>query len=262
MGNYRTCIFCNRNDSPLAKEDVLARWIAREFPGPSWHIRRFRHSVISNTGSNTQFTSHTGLGLISRKPCKRCNNSWMSNLEDSAKPVLLPLIRGANSILTPDNRLVIARWFIKTVILYEFLGGVERGPHRFFQAEERNALMESLSIPPNTYVFLAHYRGLKHVTTREMRLAFTMKEIDNDRAIPIDGYSATFTIKELALQTFSIRWPKDPAIGKVDVRMLNSPDDAVQIWPATGDVAWPPSVILTDSTIGPFVTRWANLIKP
>lgn len=42
--------------------------------------------------------------------CQKCNNGWMSELENEIKPVLAPMINGYRTLLTPDEQMTLARW--------------------------------------------------------------------------------------------------------------------------------------------------------
>src|SRR5688572_28832034 len=60
MANYRTRIFCNRNDSKPSREDIFAQWIARELPkGTYIHVK-------SKEGKYKPFTLQGKMGLISK----------------------------------------------------------------------------------------------------------------------------------------------------------------------------------------------------
>src|SRR5882724_3160928 len=100
MPEYSTCIFCNQNDSKPSREDVLARWIAREFPNTRWNVRRVKFPMgdPENPQSEDKFVTHGNLGMISRAPCERCNNTWMSALESGVKPILAPLMHGNEAV--------------------------------------------------------------------------------------------------------------------------------------------------------------------
>ena len=138
MVNYRRCVFCNKTDSPPSKEHVLARWISREFPNTvDWEME----DIV--TGKRYK---HKEINLISRKPCRRCNNGWMRKLESIAKPILVPLMKGERGSLSVLDQLTVVRWFTKTVIMHEFLAK----PPYWFETAERNALHNSLLVPEPT----------------------------------------------------------------------------------------------------------------
>jgi hypothetical protein len=62
-----------------------------------------------------------------KKICKCCNNGWMSKLEESAKPLILGLIRGLRELnsLSEDERRILARWAGKTAIVESHSVGAE-----------------------------------------------------------------------------------------------------------------------------------------
>jgi hypothetical protein len=183
----------------------------------------------------------------------------MNNLEKAVKPILTPLMHGRTALVTPDQQLVIARWFVKTIIMYEFLGDKERGP-RYFLPFERHALMRSHLIPDYTAIFLARYIGSKDIISRETRLAFAIPTADpNIQALGIpyvDGYTVTFAIKHLALQLVTIRRPEEIGRPNINVFQGNWDEASIRIWPHTGSVSWPPSADLDEDTFTLFASRW------
>jgi hypothetical protein len=260
-----TCIFCNRRDSKPSREHVLASWIAGEFPHATWTVRRLHYDPPFQATSATvirEIQSRNHLGMISRKPCVRCNTGWMNNLEKAVKPIIVPLMHGRDAILTPAQQLVITRWFVKTVIMYEFLGDKERGP-KFFQPSQRHALMRSHLIPDYTSIFLARYIGSQNIVSREAGLAFALPS-DSHAQTPkkpdLDGYSATFAIKHLALQLVSIR--RSEKFGRSNIGALlqgNWDEASIRIWPLMSNVSWPPTADLDDAGFDLFSNRWALL---
>jgi hypothetical protein len=54
--------------------------------------------------------------MFEGRVCSGCNNGWMSELEDSSKPILVDLIRGRRRIaqLDSDESLLVGRWAVKT----------------------------------------------------------------------------------------------------------------------------------------------------
>lgn len=249
MPTYSPCIFCGKTDSKPSREHVLAQWISREFPGKAvWDIE----NIVTGVSFKA---SH--IRLISRKPCTRCNTGWMRQLESAAKPILVPLMKGERVTLTPDDQLLIARWFAKTVIIHEFL---DKGPY-FFQPYERKALESSLDLPAPTLFFLAQYAGPKPVTTHAIHIPLIAGQ-NSERATPVDGYAATFTIKQLAMQLFSLRVSPELPFENVSLFLPgNLSDMAVQIWPVIDPaLRWPPPYFLgDDDSLDFFKTRWTVL---
>lgn len=252
LPEYRPCVFCGKTDSPPSREHVLAKWISREFPDTaSWEIE--------NLVTGTKFSDHQ-ISLVTRKPCKRCNEGWMCQLEGAVKPILVPLMKGEQLTLTPNWQLLIVRWFAKTVMAHEFL---DKGPY-YFQPDERHALESALIVPSPTLFFLGHYAGPKPASTYAVHIPLTAGA-DTDGPTRIEGYSATFTIKQLAMQVFSLRVP--PALPFDNIGWQLPPTIAMmadQIWPITTDnLHWPPPFYLQGEDLDVFKDRWVtSLLGP
>lgn len=62
-----------------------------------------------------------------KKICESCNNGWMSKLEESAKPLILGLIRSVRELgsLSEDERCILARWAGKTAVVESHSVGAE-----------------------------------------------------------------------------------------------------------------------------------------
>lgn len=62
--------------------------------------------------------SHPLKVMVLGPVCPGCNNGWMSALESKAKPTLLELASGSLRLedLSPPQRVVVARWALKTAV--------------------------------------------------------------------------------------------------------------------------------------------------
>lgn len=67
---------------------MFAKWITEALGGPG----PFGFNLNRQRGRSK--TSMGYLGLISRAACVRCNNEWMSGFEQTARPLLAPVLRG------------------------------------------------------------------------------------------------------------------------------------------------------------------------
>ena len=255
MSNYRTCAFCLKNDSRPSREDVFAKWIAREFPGDeAWSA--FEYETGQLRGKSRKI-----VGLICKRVCERCNYGWMSKLEDKAKPILLPLMHARKTTLSADDQLLLARWFIKTANTYDLTA--KRKRECYFTADERHSLMNSLSLPPDTGIFIAQYRGtIGNIIALESHMAPTRETLpkEHEQLLDTHGYAGTFVIKHLALQVFSFR-RGDSLTGKrldfmTPTRWAGA---AVQIWPIRNIVNWPPRLLLDDAGLKAFAGRWTDM---
>jgi hypothetical protein len=120
----RKCVFCER-EVPLTLEHVFPSWISSVLmPAESVvHIHRLEGEVVR---------AHTSAKMDAtvKRVCERCNNGWMHELEEAARPVLTPLIRKTQPRgLAPIEQEVISTWAIKTALMCEFMDHGRQAPH-------------------------------------------------------------------------------------------------------------------------------------
>lgn len=62
--------------------------------------------------------NHTLEGLLAGQICEICNTGWMSQLEQAAMPILIPLILGNTTVieLNEKERQIVSRWTAKTAL--------------------------------------------------------------------------------------------------------------------------------------------------
>jgi hypothetical protein len=257
MPKYPTCIFCRRNDSPPHKEDILAKWIAREFPDGRKSKFLMQGGYANEPEPERKFHTRGHLGMVTDKVCQRCNNGWMSDLEKKTQPFLRPMMDGERITIPTDQQLWIARWFFKVAVLYEFWR--ERSP-RYFKPAERVAFFKSLTIPNHTYMYLGHYVGSLASSTTDIDNPFIVSP-NTPNATSTDAYSVTLSIKQLALQVFSFRWPENHR-SNISFKLPGAWDTAhIQIRPIEGNKNWPPPAAFDDKAMTLFEGRWLT-IKP
>lgn len=254
MARYPRCVFCGQRNEP-SKEDVLAKWIAREFPDGK--LSKFKvQAGWRGKEPDLHYMTRGHMGMITTKPCKLCNNGWMSELETAAKPIFQPLMRGIPRVITTDERLIITRWMVKTAMAYELMRG--HSP-RYFKPRDYEALMLHGDVPKPLFVHLGQYVG-KHATTTSDHDASITVWPNTPQATTQPGYSVTLTIGQLALQLFSFRWPKNYD-GPIDIKIPGQWDSAtIELWPFTlRNLSWPPEEAFDDAVIDSFADRWLTI---
>jgi hypothetical protein len=117
------CIFCGSNG--LTKQHVWPNWLKNVIP----------ISSVSRTQSLTRFygneknilihpdSSYKQGGLWSQKirnVCAKCNNGWMSRLEEDAKPIISSLINNEEFTLDEGSQRIISTWVAVVSIMAEF----------------------------------------------------------------------------------------------------------------------------------------------
>lgn len=115
----RVCVGCTvplTNDN-ISREHILPEWAAAEVHQPELSLKQYRHN--EDTREDQLLRSHDLGSFAIKNVCERCNNGWMSNLEGSAKPILLGLMNTNTSLLQlePGERSIISAWAIKTAFM-------------------------------------------------------------------------------------------------------------------------------------------------
>jgi hypothetical protein len=114
----RTCLGCaiELSGDVVTLEHILPQWLASEIERPNVKLKHFLHDEEKE---DTLLRSYKLNTFTTRQVCARCNNGWMSRLEDQAKPIILPLMRQERSILmlTDDERRTLSRWAAKTAFM-------------------------------------------------------------------------------------------------------------------------------------------------
>jgi hypothetical protein len=123
----RRCIFCG--GTPVTREHVVPRWLTAVLPEQARFRGQDQQFVLQPPGG-----PRSGLVLPHREMrepfnamtvkavCSKCNGGWMSRLEEVARPVLAPLIRGESQQFEIGNVETIATWTVKTALMAQLTG--------------------------------------------------------------------------------------------------------------------------------------------
>ena len=117
------CIYCGAID--MSEEHLIADWVHRAF-------ERKRHPGPMFGGT---FVERQEMRMSSQPPaatakvvCKRCNNEWLSRIDNAAAGLLKPLIRGDNSVsLDRCGQTLFASWIVKTALSFDAMENGDDG---------------------------------------------------------------------------------------------------------------------------------------
>jgi len=186
--------------------------------------------------------------------CKSCNNGWMSGLESQAKPIIEGLLSDTRSGFEPRHREVVARWVLKTAMVFEAVGGKEW----FYTPEERATVKSGLIPAGYTAFWAARCVNLPGAYSAANNM-FESAELSTSG---VHGHVTTLAISTVAFQVITVRpSPAVPAnaVIKLDGANLEPwPITAPQFWPPTAVFDWPPSIGL-NGELG--VERFANRFR-
>jgi len=124
---HRKCAFCP-NHGKLTDEHAWPKWLHDVLPlelKSSHHNHLTIRPGFGPVGSASPIVTRTRRSGDpgSRKlpiACSECNTRWMSRLQNRAKEILIPIIRGQWVDLREDAEIV-ARWCVMTTMVYEYI---------------------------------------------------------------------------------------------------------------------------------------------
>lgn len=249
----RSCIFCGDESTSLSVEHVWPLWISRLLKGRGYGP--FSLDGTRADGPQKSFLSKD-IPLTVRAVCQACNNGWLSQLEELAKPTLSRLIQGEKVTLSYDDQLIVGVWITKTVMLTEYVSTFTG--QRFFTDQERRRMAEGEELvpPERSVIWLAGYEG-ESVAVSEVA------DLTHSTAVtePAPGVLFTLAIGAFAFQMLCHRRGEDlqePHVVSMPMRPGPWQRTTVQIWPIRDDEAvWPPYFVLDDGGLIQLRDRWS-----
>jgi hypothetical protein len=117
----RTCMFCGGH--PLTNEDAWPLWVSRRLglTQPGW-VDGQRGAEPARRWRAIQ------PGVKLRFVCARCNNGWMSDLENRMKPVFDLLLGNVPVTIDQSAQTTVSAWAVKNAMVFEALR-VKSGGH-------------------------------------------------------------------------------------------------------------------------------------
>jgi hypothetical protein len=148
----RFCIFCG--GPGLTREHIYANWLRNYIPREMKSYTK-SSSLIHPTRIKTLVKKEPGDPHSRRVKvvCGSCNNGWMSKLQESAKPILIPLIKGEHAILDRDSQAVISAWVSMAVIVADSAEPDKSAIHE----TDRQWLYRNKSAPMNWTIWLGDF---------------------------------------------------------------------------------------------------------
>ena len=175
-----------------------------------------------------------------RRVCADCNNGWLSDLEEKAKPIFEPLISGGARVLTPAEADTAALWCVKTAFMFQFTHPTRREvPNAHYRW-----LYENGRPPGNTFAWLAKYSGA-HWSGWYQHDIVGLRDPGGpetgDRA-----YCVTVTAGSLVFQVIG-----SDALDPLEMKKVSEKEPyIVQVWPSERRrVQLPPPLPLNDKAL-------------
>ena len=112
------CVGCDRPLIAASREHVLPDWLAKEVFIPNAQLKQYRRD--EDVQKQELLRAHGLNNFVVKNVCKKCNNGWMSLLENSAKPFILELMNESTTLkdfVAHDGKMALSRWAVKTAFM-------------------------------------------------------------------------------------------------------------------------------------------------
>lgn len=205
------CPFCQDLYPDPTKEDIYSIWLVKE-------LRRLGAKISSSDPRRRKVTWPT------TPVCRRCNNTWMSALENDVSGILRPMFLHTRMVSEIDQRRL-ALWAVMKAILFD-VAGEPVVPHGFGQS------LNTFRQPhPDVRVWIAAY----HDSDPLPLIIRPIYAESAEEAERLSGWCVTFAVVRVAFQVFT------PLIEGDLAPLPDFLGSVVQVWPPTGsDLDRPP----------------------
>jgi hypothetical protein len=159
------CIFCGK--SPTTSEDLVPLWaskiLMRTKPPPSQpgKIVKGRHRRWSEGAQkdvNQEWDRKDTPRFTVKCVCGECNNGWMSEIENAAKPIMTAMMEDQRIILDTGDQEKVAKWLGLKAIIAQY--GLPQGQ---ISPEWTHAFAIEKCPPTSWQIRIAHYQGTRPV---------------------------------------------------------------------------------------------------
>jgi hypothetical protein len=209
----------------MTVEHVIPQWISRRVPDDA---------QITHVRDNTRWTSSVFSTTVSQV-CTRCNNGWMSTLEQQIQHFVLGEVFNPGwAWLTSTTQTRLAAWALKTAMMFDYAAGT--GNH-FIPEQHYRYLAANQHPPQDVRVSLARADiALDGMIGRVSGYTGRPQSFAIEDASPIAGYSAAFHVGFFAATISS-------AVGNDEFWRMTPTDESLEryarIWHPARVLRWP-----------------------
>lgn len=236
----KACVFCEKllSTAGRAKEDVIPKWLLKHL-GLDKSRDLIASSHLTDTGIQLKTPriqgSHT---ILQGGVCASCNNGWMSDLEDQAKPLITKMGIGESTNLTQKDCEFVSYWIFKTLSLWHLTSNYRKlqSPRDF------TYLYLNRTPPPGRHVEIA-YAPSEPISAFRTRMSpikslLLGSQYDKEtivREVDQSSYVLTMQIGRLLAQVVGL--PSFGAWARAD----SNQENVYRIFPQTPkSISWPP----------------------
>lgn len=237
----RRCIFCNATG--VTVEHIWPKWLRRYVP-PALKKHTYAGILVDRAGSEriarTWSGDPTSRGI--KAVCEKCNNGWMSQLEERAKPILIRLLSGGTRVLSREDQTILASWSAMHIMVAEHFepekSAIPSTDHRY---------LWQTGLAPDTWkIWIGNYRRGKWVgywVHHALAIDEDYVSYSSEGSIARGNtQTTTFIVGQLYIHAFSSSSMPSLSsrfnLGPLGIQKL------AQIWPIRESaLVWPPTVM-------------------
>jgi hypothetical protein len=213
----------------VGTEHAMPLWTGKVIPGSGpWvhrHADRHRDEPIREWSKDVP-------DLKCNAACQHCNEGWMSQLEDRAKPILTPLILGRSTRLELHDLETVCFWAIKTSLMLDRCSDADR---QNVPASVYAELYKAQTVLPSTHLWI----GRADVSRGSWFQARTLELDSGDATTP--GFGTTVWVGYVVFHVIAVSLVGPVKLGlKEDVL-----EDMAPIWPRSFKFDWPATRAMT-----------------
>jgi hypothetical protein len=204
----KKCIFCGRVGT-LTAEHIWGDWTKQYVPRSSNKHTQAR-VYIPKPGEpeppTTRIRAGDPLDAAPEIVCGNCNSTWMSAIQNRAKPHLIPLFEGRPCVIDAHAQALISAWIAMATMTAEFSNNDEALVG--IPQADRDWLMRTQTVPKGWGIWIGK-RKVGSQGYRWIHAAFPILDADDLPAVVSDkdrapnSQTTAFTIGELYFFAFS-----------------------------------------------------------
>jgi hypothetical protein len=244
------CVFCNNPAG--SREHLWAAWIhKRKDFGPL-------KVTIGDSPSEIRNDPEQKIDTV----CGKCNNGWMSALENKNKPTIACMFQDLAIPLDRQQQTALSNWSVKTAMVLDSVKGPNTNPpfqySRFYLKSDCEQFRQQRIISDHVRIWIGRCSVSALGAYGTDVAVFSL-----DKSKVGIGTATTIVVGHLALQVFAMRVSPEHDGKHID-NVQPKPGDWVnllaQIWPITrNSIMWPPQLTFTTSgprSIAHLMDRW------
>ena len=243
--NLKRCIFCQL-PKKMTSEHVWGDW-TKDYVKRTSNKHNHANVFVPNPGQPNPADIRTRAGdpLDSqvRIVCAKCNSGWMSEIQEAAKPHLIPLFDGETCVVHERAQQVIAAWIAMATMTGEHLSMDKK--RIAIPQFDRDWIMNRQSAPRDWGIWLGRYER-QTWPTQWVKATFPIADVDDIKDVKLDDVTranlqtTSFAIGQLFVFVMSCEFPEVARLW--DWRTAPTALARLKkIWPLSkNEIRWPP----------------------